>query len=358
MAKKVRVGIGGYGRSGRNIHTQWLKQDLKRFEIVAIADNKADNRKDAANEWKCPVYKDYKELIKKTDMDLFINATPSHLHAKGAIDALNLGHNVVCEKPLGRTVKEFDAIIAASKKNKRKFIPFQNSRFYPFFNKMREVIDSGVLGKIVNIRTCWGGFARRWDWQTLQEFYGGNLLNTGPHPMDHAIMLFGKKQPKIFCKMKSLQQFGGDAENYCAVTLYGGHDDPIIEVILNSFMAYPQGEMYNVSGTLGGLTGGMNELKWKYFDPKKAPKQKLWKNWSDKRGYCGEKLPWTEKSWKHPKTGLSDFDFNCRSFYSNVYDVLVNGKKQIIQHSEVRRQIMAIEECHKQNKLPKRKSKK
>ncbi|MHC4873431.1 MAG: Gfo/Idh/MocA family protein, partial [Planctomycetota bacterium] len=186
MAKKLRVGIGGYGRSGRNIHAEWLRQDPKKFEIVAVADQLADRRKDAKDEWGCPVYKDYKELIKKTDMDFFVNATPSNLHAKGTVEALNAGHNVVCEKPLGRTVKEFDGMVTAAKKNKKKFIPFQNSRFYPFFKKMREVIDSGVIGDLVSVRSVWGGYGRRWDWQTKQEFYGGNLLNTGPHPMDHA----------------------------------------------------------------------------------------------------------------------------------------------------------------------------
>ena len=40
------------------------------------------------------------------------------------------------------------------------------------------------------------GFARRWDWQTLQEFRGGNLLNTGPHFVDQAVCLMGFRQPK------------------------------------------------------------------------------------------------------------------------------------------------------------------
>ncbi|MHC4883671.1 MAG: hypothetical protein ACYTGH_01155, partial [Planctomycetota bacterium] len=148
-----------------------------------------------------------------------------------------------------------------------------------------------------------------------------------------------------------------DAENYCNVTLFGGHDDPVIEVVLNSFMAYPQGAMYNVCGTHGGMEGGPDGLTWKYFDPKKAPKVKMWPKWSKDRGYCSEKLPWVEKKWNRPKTKLSDFDTNCKAFYANVYDVLTKNAKQIIQHSEVRRQIIAIEECHKQNRLPKRKKK-
>jgi len=357
MAKRLKVGIGGYGRSGCDIHARWLRNVQSKFEIVAVADQLPKRRKDARAAWGCRAYGDYGKLLKNTEMDLFINALPSALHGKGTVDACNAGINVVCEKPVGRTVKEFDSMLAAARKNRVKFLPFQNSRFFPFFKKMREVIDSGVLGQIVHVRTRWGGFGRRWDWQTLQEHSGGNLFNTGPHPMDHAIMLFGNKQPKVSCQMKAIHPTGADAENYCNVTLFGGHDDPVIEVVLNSFMAYPQGAMYNVCGTHGGLEGGPAGLTWKFFDPKKAPKVKMWPKWSKDRGYCGEKLPWEEKKWKPGKTQLSAFDANSKAFYKNVYDVLVNGKEQIVKHAEVRRQIMAIEECHRQNKLPRMKKK-
>jgi predicted dehydrogenase len=360
MGRKVlKVGIGGYGRSGRNIHSAWLKQAPGKYKIVAVADELPERRKDAVDDFGCRVYKDHSELLKnEKELDLYINALPSFLHASGTIEALKAGNNVVCEKPTAANVRDFDRVVAAAEKAGKLYAPFQNSRFYPFFKKIREVLDSGVLGDILHIRSVWGGFGRRWDWQTLQEFGGGNLLNTGPHPMDHAIILFGDKQPKVFCRMKSIQPFGGDAEDFCSVTLYGDASDPVIEVLLSSYLAYPLGDMYNISGTLGGLAGGPDGLRWKYFDPEKAPKQKLWPKWSDNRGYCSEKLPWVTRSWKRPKTKLNDFNLNCKSFYNNIYDVLVNGGELVVKPEEVRRQVKAIEECHKQNPLPKRAVKK
>jgi len=85
-------------------------------------------------------------------MDLFVNCLPSFLHTKGTIEAFNANLNVVCEKPLARTVADFDKMDAAAKRANKLFAPFQNSRFYHFFQKMREVIDSGVLGDILHIR--------------------------------------------------------------------------------------------------------------------------------------------------------------------------------------------------------------
>ena len=355
--KRLRVGIAGYGRSGCGIHARWLREDPEKYEIVAVCDTKKAFRDEAKEDFGCKVYTDWKPLLEETKMDLFINALPSHLHVKPTIEALRRGNHVVCEKPLATKVKDFDRMVEAAKKAKKAFIPFQNSRFFPFFRKMREVLDSGVLGELVHVRSTWGAYARRWDWQTLQEFNGGNLLNTGPHPMDHAIMLFGKKSPKVFCRMKAEHPSGGDAENFCHLTLYGGAKDPVIDVQLNSFLAYPPADMYSLSCTRGGLAGGPDGLRWKYFDPKKTSAPKMWKNWSDKRAFCGEKLPWVEKTWTPAKHEKDSFNHNSRAFYDNVHDVIVKRGRQIIRHDEVRRQLAAIEECHRQNRLPKRKTK-
>ncbi len=351
MSDKVyRVGIAGQGRSGFDIHAAWLRKAAAQYKIVAVADNLSERREQAAKELGCRTYVDYHELIADKELDLFVNALPSNLHPKGTIEALKGGHNVVCEKPLATKVKDFDAVVAQAKKSKRLFAPFQNSRFALHFRKIQEILASGKLGRLVHARISFSGFARRWDWQTKQELWGGNLNNTGPHPMDHAIVLFGEKPPKVFCRMKSEIGSLGDADDFCAVTLYGKLDQPVVEVLVSSYQAFPQGDSYNINCTLGGITGGVAGLKWKYYDPAKAPAQKLAAGWSDKRGYCREDLPWVEESWTPESTDL--FGVTSRAFYNNIHDVLSGRGGLVVKPAEVRRQIAAIEECHRQNKLP------
>ncbi len=354
--KVIKVGIAGFGRSGYGIHANWLKNDEK-YKIVAVADNIAERRQDAVNELGCKVYEDYQELLNAGGFDLFINATPSRFHVEASLAGLKKGYHLVSEKPSARTVAQFDQIIAAAKKAKKTFYPFQNSRFYPFFQKMLQIIASGVLGEIVFVRSNWSGYSRRWDWQTLQDQLGGNLLNTGPHPVDHAIVLFGEGYPEVFCKMYANHfPFKGDAENFCTLTMHG-KNKPTIEVVLNSFQAYPQGDMYNISGTLGGLTGGPSGLKWKYFNPAEAPVQKMWEPWSLNRGYCGETLPWVNESWEYTDTNSNNTGFSSmvKALYNDLYQVLVNGAEPEVKHEQVRRQIYVMEEAHRQNPLPKRK---
>jgi predicted dehydrogenase len=351
MAKKIRVGIGGFGRSGCDIHAKWLREVPDMFEIVAVSDEQDERLAEAARDFKCKTFKDWRELLKKTkDMDLFVNALPSLWHSEGTVAALKAGFNTVCEKPVGLSVKEFDAMAAAAKRSGKLFAPFQNSRFYPFFVKIREIIDSGAIGKLVHVHSVWGGFSRRWDWQTLLKNGGGNLHNTGPHPMDHAIVLFGKKQPKVFCKMKAIQPFGGDADDFCRVALYGdGKDDPLVEILLSSYLAFPMGPQYNISGTLGGIESNMTEVKWKFFNPAKAPKQAMWKKWSNNRQYCSEALPWEECSWKREMP--NSFSHNSKAFYDNIHAALTKGADLVVEPGEVRRQIIAMEECYRQNSM-------
>jgi len=355
MARKVlRVGIAGQGRSGYDIHAHWLRRVPKQYQIVAVADLLPARRAQAKREFGCRTYKTYQQLAADPDLDLFVNATPSHLHPKAAICALKVGHHVVCEKPLAVKVRDFDAMVAAARAARRVLAPFQNSRFNPFFRKMQEVIASGVLGRVLHVRITFSGFARRWDWQTRQEYWGGNLNNTGPHPVDHAVMLFGPRKPRVFCRMASQVGSSGDADDFCVLTLHGP-GSPVVEVEVSSYRAFPAAHSYVINGQFGSLVHEGDRLRWKFYDPAAAPKQRLMPGWSQDRQYCHEKLPWQEKTWRPRATKLTPFETYSRGFYDNVHGVLTGGEKLVVTPAQVRRQIQVLEECHRQNRLPRRK---
>lgn len=354
----LRVAIAGQGRSGYKIHADWLRQDPDRFRIVAVADQLLERRRDAAREFQARVYADYRPMLAAGGFDLFVNALPTLLHPPAAIEALRRGYHVVCEKPMAPSVAWFDRMVAAAERSGCLLAPFQNNRLQPFFLKMMEVVRSGVLGELLHVRSVWGGFSRRWDWQTLQRHGGGVLFNTGPHALDQAVMLLGEDQrPEVLCRMAGKNRLGGDAEDFCALTLHGP-GLPLIEILLTHYQAYPPEDLYHLSGTLGGLSGSATALKWKYYDPRKAPKQKMWPRWSLNRAYPWEALPWAEKSWtldaeqrkKAVGYTLQSFQSGVALFYANVYDVLLHGAAPLITLPQVRRQIEITAECRRQNR--------
>lgn len=348
--KKIRVGIIGQGRSGRDIHGAHLVQDKERYEIVAVMDPMPDRRARAEQEYGCQSHADHRELIARKDLDIVVNASPSHLHVPYTLDILAAGHHCLCEKPLAKRAADVDRLIEASQKAGRMLAIFQQSRFAPYFQQVLSVIDSGVLGRIIQISVAFNGFARRWDWQTLQECDGGNLLNTGPHPLDQALQLFGDGMPNVVCHMDRVNTWG-DAEDYVKLILSGaGH--PVVDVEISSCCAYPS-FTYNVQGSCGGLKGNTIDIEWKYFPPSEAPPQKLLREPLQQAdgtpNYCAETLPWRTEKWSATDAQKNLFGTISSAFYDMLYQSLVHGKPLTITPQQVRRQIAVIEECHRQN---------
>lgn len=352
--EKIQVGIIGLGRSGRNIHAHILAALPDYYRIAAVSDPMEERLVRARQDFGCETYRDYREMLQQTDLDLIINATPSHLHVPVSIEIVNSGKHGVCEKPVARKTADVDELIRAAERTGKVLTVFQQSRFSPAFMKMREVIDSGVLGRIVQVSIALNGFQRRWDWQSQKQFNGGSLLNTGPHPLDQALQLFGTDtMPEVTCSMDRANSFG-DAEDHVNLMLKG-EGRPLIHLTISSCCAYP-GEMYNVFGTQGGLSGSMNELKWKYFDPAEAPQQQLiTKPLANAEGapiYGSEELKWYEHHWTAEKQeGIDLFAGMGHTYYRRLYETLREGKPLQVTLQQVRQQVAVMERCFEQNPL-------
>jgi predicted dehydrogenase len=351
--KRIRVGIIGQGRSGRDIHAHSLAAvvpDL--YEIVAVADLLPDRCDRAAKELGCRAYPDHRKLLECDDIDLVVNASPSRLHVPLTLEALEAGFNVLCEKPAARRTGDVDRMTAKARRKGRLLAVFQQARFSPSFLKVREVLDSGALGRIVEIRISWGSFGRRWDWQTLQDHDGGNLLNTGPHPLDQALQLIGTDaMPRVFCLMDRAVTFG-DAEDHVKVILTRP-GRPVVDLEVSSCSAFNP-YTWQVLGTQGGLTGTLEHLEWKWFDPALAPAQHLIVEPLPGPSYCTETLPWQTGSWDAPRGSLSQFDTMAKAFYENLHAALTGGAPLAVPMGDVRLQVAVIEECHRQVKFPRR----
>ncbi|MCK5633402.1 Gfo/Idh/MocA family oxidoreductase, partial [bacterium] len=104
MLKKVKFGLIGCGKISKQ-HLSSISS-LPDAELVAVCDiveEKASNIADSLNiDW----YKDYNDLLKRTDVDAVCVATPHGLHAPMAIDAAKTGKHVLMEKPFGLNSKE------------------------------------------------------------------------------------------------------------------------------------------------------------------------------------------------------------------------------------------------------------
>lgn len=351
--KKLRVAIIGQGRSGRDIHGAFFRsEENDKYEVVAVVDALADRRERAKAEYGCDVYDDYRKLYDRNDIDLVINSTFSHMHYHVSMDMLTHGFNVVVEKPFSAHKEECAAMIRAAKEHNVMLCVFQQSHFAPYYRRIREILDSGVLGRPVQISISFNGFARRWDWQCSQRFYGGSLRNTGPHPMEQALDLLDMDElPQVISRLDSVNSFG-DAEDYVKILLLAPNK-PVIDVEISSCDAYNEGYLYKIQCSRGTLRAKMNQITYQYFVPEEAPEQHLILEPLCKPdgtpAYCGEKLEWHKA--EEEVVGTS-FNAAVKAYYDNIYEHLTEGKELIIKPEKIMQQIELMEEVHRQNPMP------
>lgn len=358
--RQLNIAIIGQGRSGRDIHGAFFNSDANggRFKVVAAADEIAERRQRAEVEYGsgCTVYSDWRSILDRRDIDLVINSTFSYEHYPVTLELLEHGFNAVCEKPAAMRSEEVRRLIAKAAEKGVMYNVFQQSRFTPYFDQVKKVIASGVLGRIIEIDISFDGFSRRWDWQTLQCMGGGSLYNTGPHPLDQALNLLDMYDVmpgeglNVFCRMDRVNTWG-DAEDYVKLILTA-KDKPLIDLMISSCNPYPC-FTYRIQGQYGGLKGSMSEMEWKWYDPAEAPAQKLIREpLATDEGmpkYCGETLKWHSDSWSG--SGSAAFNSAVDRYYTMIYEHLVNGAPLEIHAGQVVQQIAVIEEAHRQNPL-------
>jgi len=341
----VKVGIAGLGRSGWGIHANTLEKCPSMYRVAAVFDSIEQRRTEAVQRFGCKAHPDFDSLIRDREIELVVIATPSHLHAQQSIEALRAGKMVVCEKPMATTLAETDAMIETARETGSLLTIFQNRRFDQDFLKVREVIQSGKLGRIVLIKMTSHSFGRRWDWQTLRKFGGGELSNNGPHLIDQALQLLGEKEPEVFCDLQRTLTLG-DSEDHAKIVLRAPNS-PMIDIEVTRACAYPQNQ-WLIMGTQGGLKGDASFLEWKYLDPDSLPLRQVETEPTPDRSYNWEEIPWKEETWTAPE----DHDAGALTFYHELYRTLRQGAPLSVTPESVRKVMWVIEKCREsQNRL-------
>jgi predicted dehydrogenase len=335
----IKVGIAGLGRSGWGIHANALSFLPELFTIVAVADPDPSRQQEASSRFECRAYANYEELVADAEIELMVVATPSHLHHDDTIAALRAGKHAIVEKPMGKNLAEVDEMIAAAAEAGRILTVNQNYRYAADFLKIKEVIDSGILGRIVEVRFAIHQFKRRWDWQTLKKYGGGILNNHGAHVIDWALLLIDDPAPELFCHMETTPLCTGDADSHVKVILKPKRG-PLIDIELTHACAYPQDHCL-VMGTQGGLSSDRRLIRWKYFDPAAVPPLVLDEKPTPDRSYNSEELPWQEEQFEP----VYDFSGDAQRLHRDLYAAIRQGAPLAITPESVRRQIAIFERC-------------
>ena len=294
MKTPIRVGIIGLGRAGFGMQTNELLKRKDKYRIVAGCDTNAARRKRFAGAVPgAKLYASAEKLIADPDVDLVSVATRTPTHADLTIAALRAGKTVMDEKPIATTYADARRMAAEGKKHPGRLFFRHNRRWEAAFNDVRDVIASGILGDIAEIRLCRHNYARRDDWQTILAEGGGQLLNWGPHIVDHALQFIGGRPTFLHAELRRIAA-AGDAEDHVHLLLRRG-DGPLVEIEISGGAALAS-PVYFVAGTRGTLVSDDEKtLRLRYLDPKrKLPRRRATAALMDTFGHP-EELPWIEE---------------------------------------------------------------
>ena len=273
---------------------------------------------------------------------MVVLAMPSHLHVQFGTEAMRAGKHVLIEKPFATDLSGASQLMHVAEETGKILTGGQNMRYAADFLKVREVINSGKLGRILQIRMDWHWFRRRWDWQTLTKFGGGSLNNDGSHVIDQALLLFGDAEPEVLCHMERTPLSSGDAEDHVKIILHAS-GAPLIDMEFSNACAYPQ-EQWLVMGTQGGLAGTHSQLRWRYIEPRLLPARPILSEPTPDRSYNYEALPWVEETCDLAK---EVYTASVRRLYGDLFATLREGAPLAITPASIRRLIAVQERCRR-----------
>lgn len=149
-----------------------------------------------AKELDCDAYEDLDALLARDDIDCVIIGTPTSMHYEVIMKVIAAGKHIFTEKTLAPTVKECEEIAAAIREKGLLFEISYPQRTWPSVLYAKQIIESGVLGKISigRFRNAHGGASANWlpaYWYEKKDACGGAMMDLGCHPMYIAAYLFG-----------------------------------------------------------------------------------------------------------------------------------------------------------------------
>ena len=185
---KLGVGVIGCGMiSGNHFHALEKLENVALRAVCDIDEEKLQKAMEAQHVDGCA---DWRDLISRDDIDAVHICVPHHLHAEISIAALRAGKHVLCEKPMGVSLREARAMEAAAlESGKTLTVCFQN-RYNGASRRMKEVIGSGALGKILggSAFVTWNRAEPYYQnslWRGKWETEGGSvLINQAVHTLD------------------------------------------------------------------------------------------------------------------------------------------------------------------------------
>ncbi|MFX0124509.1 MAG: Gfo/Idh/MocA family protein [Candidatus Hodarchaeota archaeon] len=225
---KIRIGLIGLGNVARRTHLPILKL-MDDVLVVAGVERNTFRRERVSKLFGLnKAYASYEEMYDKESLDAVYVCLPNSLHLDATMKSLERGLHVFCEKPVGMSSREAMQMTVKSKENNLVFMPGYKYRYCEHFQKGKKLIESGKLGKILQVQAQFMTPGPYISWDAKSDWYvegkgGGVIYDIGCHTVDLCQFLLSDKIRTIFAKeTKGFKGFSIPTSISCTLSFQSG----------------------------------------------------------------------------------------------------------------------------------------
>lgn len=244
----LNVALCSYGMSGKVFHAPLITAEpslklhtiLQRSEPTALVDYP-----------QVSIVKTFENILANPDIHLVVVNTPNELHYPMTKAALLAGKHVVVEKPFTLNIDEGNELIALANSQQKILSVFQNKRLESDHLDAKKIIESGALGRIVEVEWHYDRYRanvthKKWKEDKLPG--SGTWFDLGIHMVDSMLCLFGKPQA-VYADMRSLRRAEGSTDyfNVCF------HYDDLRVILRSSTYVSEKGATVAIHGDKGSF---------------------------------------------------------------------------------------------------------
>lgn len=317
----LKTGLAAFGMSGQVFHAPFLSTD-PHFELTAITERSKDLSREKYPQAR--IVRSFDELLAVDGLELVVVNTPDCSHYEYARRALEAGKHVIVEKPFTTTVEEGEELAALATERGLTLSVYQNRRWDCDFLTVKEILNKGLLGRLVEFESTfprYRNFIKPDTWKETGESGGGLTYNLGAHLIDQAVQLFGMPEA-VFADISTLRT-GGKVDDYFIIHLLKSQKAPEVKITVKaSYLMCESEPRFVLHGTEGSYV--------KYgLDPQEEALTKGVlpgaSHWSEE-----DKSQWgvlhTERNGDVIRKPYPSLPGNYMAFYENVYRHIRQGE--------------------------------
>ncbi|WP_187263079.1 Gfo/Idh/MocA family oxidoreductase [Pontibacter beigongshangensis] len=340
MKRIFNVGLIGFGLSGRVFQAPFLTL-VEGFVLKKIRSTSEENIQIARARYpQAQIVGHVNDIFQDESIDLVIVASSSYTHFELAKEALLAGKHVVVEKPFTTTTAEADELIQLAKDRQRTLTAFQNRRWDSDFKTVRKVIESGLLGNLVEYEAHFDrfrNFLKPNTWKEEDLPGSGMLYDLGSHLIDQALCLFGLPK-ELSCDLRIQREGGRVIDNFRLVLQY-----PALRVTLRAGMLVREaGPRYTLLGDQGSFLKFGLDVQEETLVAGILPTDKPDEEWGKEPEELWGRLN-TDYKGMHLVGKIESEQGHYKGYFQNLYNALIGEEELEVKPEQARNIIRVIE---------------